>query len=718
MTCAACSARIEKALGKLDGVSAANVNLAMERASVTFEEGALRREDLIEVIRKAGYGAEAMDEDTPDRQAAVARRETLRLGASVLISFILSAPLLASMAMMLVGVHESFIHGALFQAAMATPVQFLIGWRFYRGAYLGLRGGSPGMDLLVALGTSAAYFYSIYNGFIMPALTGVTGELYFEASAVIITLVLLGKFLEARAKGRTSDAVRKLMDLRPDAATILRDGREMVIPAGEVMPGDMVIVKPGERIPVDGVITGGSSSVDESMITGESLPVDRRPGDGVTGATVNLYGTLTVRAERVGRDTVLALIIRAVEEAQSGKPPIQRFADRIAAVFVPAVLGVAAVAFMAWMIATGDFGRALVSAVAVLVIACPCALGLATPTAVMVGTGRGAEMGILFRSGRALESAFRAHAVVLDKTGTLTSGDLTVADIAPAAGTDEGALLLYAGIAEKKSEHPIGRAVYERAATGIDIPDPEDFSAEPGRGVRCRYDGRDILAGTPGFLRENGVDPSACEPLVAAFEEEGKTAVVVAAEGRASGVISVSDTLRETTPAAVAELKRMGLDVYMLTGDNRRTALHIASRAGIDPDRVIAGVLPGAKADAVRAIQAGGASVIMVGDGINDAPALAAADTGIAVGTATDIALESADIALMNGDLMGVVTAIRLSRRTIGKIRQNFFWAFAYNCVGIPFAASGMLNPMIAGAAMALSSVSVVTNSLLLKRFR
>ncbi len=719
MTCAACSARVEKALGKVEGVGSATVNLAMETARVIYREEGARREDLIAAVKKAGYGAEVIDEESPERQAEISRQEIRRLGLVVLASILLSAPLVASMALMLAGIHNGVVHGAIFQAALATPVQFLIGWRFYRGAWHGLREGSPGMDLLVALGTSAAYFYSVYNGFIMPIIGSSPGDLYFEASAVIITLVLLGKYLEARAKGKTSEAVRKLMGLRPDTAIVVREGREIAVPAGEVVPGDTVVVRPGERIPVDGVVVNGSSSVDESMISGESLPVDRRAGDKVTGATVNLYGTLSVRAERVGRNTVLAMIIRAVEEAQSGRPPIQRFADRISAVFVPAILGIAVIVFIAWMIATGDPARAVVSAVAVLVIACPCALGLATPTAVMVGTGRGAELGVLFKSGAALESACRARAVVLDKTGTVTSGELSVSDCVPAPGVAGERLLLLAGIAEKKSEHPIGRAIYEHAAAAAGvIPDPEDFFAEAGRGVRCRHESIDLAVGTPGFIRERGIDVSVIEPVAASFEDEGKTAVAVAHDGRVLGVIAVSDTMKETTPAAVREFRRMGLDVYMLTGDNHRTALHVASLAGIDAERVIAGVLPADKAKTIREIQEKGTPVLMAGDGINDAPALAAADTGVAVGAATDIAMESADISLLGDDLAGVVTAIRLSRKTVGKIRQNFFWAFVYNCVGIPFAASGMLNPVLAGAAMALSSVSVVTNSLLLKRFR
>jgi len=716
MSCAACAARIEKSLSRLEGIKEASVNLALETARVSYDGESLGADDIVAAVEKAGYGAVIEDEDR-DRGAELKRREIRRLGLLVAISAVLSAPLLASMAFMLVDVHLPIIHEPLLQLALATPVQFVVGWRFYRNAYLGVRGGSPGMDLLVALGTSAAYFYSVYNGFVLPAISGEVGDLYFEASAVIITLVLLGKFFEARAKGMTSDAIRKLMELRPDTATVVRDGRERAVPAADVVPGDTVVVRPGERIPVDGRVIEGASSVDESVITGESLPVDKGPGDPVTGATINRFGTVTFRAERVGRDTVLAQIIRTVEEAQAGKPPIQRLADRIAAVFVPAVLGIAAVTFAGWVFFTGDIAMALVSAVAVLVIACPCAMGLATPTAVMVGTGRGAEMGILFKSGQALESAYRTGVVVLDKTGTLTTGELSVTDIVPAGDMAGDSLLRLAGIAEKMSEHPVGRAIAERALAAADLPAPERFTAEPGRGVRVLFEGKDLLAGTPAFMAESGVDIACCADALEELEGQGKTAVVVAYGGSAAGVIAVADSIRESSARAVADLAGMGIDAYLVTGDNRRTAEFIAARAGIDPGRVMAGVLPGNKADIVRGLMRGGRAVAMVGDGINDAPALAAADTGIAMGTGADIAMESADITIMSGDPAGVAVALLLSRKTIRTIRQNFFWAFVYNCIGIPFAASGMLSPVLAGAAMAMSSVSVVMNSLLLRRF-
>ncbi len=715
MSCAACATRIEKVVKKREGIFDVRVNLSTEKGYVQYDPAKVKTFEIIDTIQKAGYSAEKIEEEHPDRATAVRRREARKLGIMVVISALLSAPLLVAMILMLLNVHVRFLHDPIFQLCLATPVQFVVGWRFYRNAYHGIAGRSPGMDLLVALGTSAAYFFSVYNGFIMPLVSGQTGNLYFEASAIVITLVLLGKFFEARAKGRTSEAIKKLVGLQPKKAVIVRDGTEIEVPIAEVSIGDTIVVKPGERVPTDGVVQSGDSSVDESMITGESIPVDKGPGDRVTGATINRFGTFTFQADRVGRDTLLARIIRTVEEAQAGKPPIQRFADRISALFVPSVLAVSAVTFLIWFFAFGDTTMAVISAVAVLVIACPCAMGLATPTAVMVGTGRGADMGILFKSGESLETAYRTKIVMFDKTGTITSGKISVSDIAPVEEVKEEDVLYYAAAAEKKSEHPVARAIYERAAA-FQVPDPESFAASPGKGVSARAGGIDIYAGTMGFLSEAGLDVSRCAPLIDRFEAEGKTAVCIGAAGKAVGVIAVSDSIKETSIQAVRDLKQMGLEVIMLTGDNRRAAQFVARRAGID--RVIAEVLPDRKAAAVVDQKSGGAVVAMVGDGINDAPALAAADIGIAIGTGTDIAIESSDITLAGGDLSGIVTALRLSRKTIRKIKQNFFWAFVYNVIGIPFAAAGMLNPIIAGAAMAFSSVSVVTNSLLLKRFK
>ena len=717
MSCAACAARIEKSVKKKDGIIDVHVNLSTEKGYVQYDPHRIKSNEIIVAIEKAGYSAEQIEEEHPDRAAAIRRRDVRRLGILVAVSALFSAPLLAAMLLMLANIHVAVLNDPIFQLCLATPVQFVVGWRFYRNAYHGIMGKSPGMDLLVALGTSAAYFFSAYNGFIMPLVSGKTGSLYFEASAIVITLVLLGKYFEARAKGRTSDAIKKLMGLQPNRAVIVRDGIEIEVPIAEVSVGDTVVVKPGERIPADGSVISGDSSVDESMITGESIPVDKAPGDHVTGATINRFGTITFRAERVGRDTLLARIIRTVEEAQVSKPPIQRFADRISDVFVPSVLAISGVTFLVWFFAFGNLTMAIISAVAVLVIACPCAMGLATPTAVMVGTGRGADLGILFKSGEALETAFRANIVIFDKTGTITSGKLSVSDIVAAEDMKEADVLRYAAMAEKKSEHPVARAICERASAVFpEIPDPEHFTALPGKGVFASFGGIDIYAGNRRYLMDSGIDVSPCAAAVDALEAEGKSVVCIGAGGRAVGAIAVSDSMKESSLRAVQDLKDLGLSVIMVTGDNRRTAEFIARQVGID--QVIAEVLPDRKAEVVEKFKHGGAVVAMVGDGINDAPALAVADIGIAIGTGTDIAIESSDITLAGGDLSGIVTALRLSRRTIGKIKQNFFWAFIYNIIGIPFAAAGMLNPIIAGAAMAFSSVSVVTNSLLLKRFK
>jgi Cu+-exporting ATPase len=604
----------------------------------------------------------------------------------------------------------------------------VIGWRFYRNAWHSLKAGSPGMDLLVAMGTSAAYFYSIYNGFFRDKRHGADmPELYFEASAIIITLVLLGKLLEAVAKGRTSEAIKRLMGLRPRTARVLRDGREMDIPIEEVRTGDRVVVRPGEKLPVDGEIIEGASAVDESMITGESLPVEKGPRDVVIGATINRYGTFTYVATRVGRDTVLAQIIRVVEQAQASRAPIQRLADRVAGLFVPAVLVVAAITFLVWWLALGDLRMGLISAVSVLVIACPCAMGLATPTAIMVGTGKGAEYGILIRSGESLEKAWKLDTVVLDKTGTITRGEPAVIDVLPLDGGDGRELLLLAAEAEKKSEHPLGQAIVAAAAGGDGgavLSDPQAFEALPGRGVRAARDGRETWVGTRALMAQLGLDTAPVEERMAGLEAEGKTAMLVATAGgdtgdggpRLRGILTVADTVKEGSAEAIRRMRRMGLEVVMITGDNERTARAIARQVGIE--RVLAEVLPERKAAEVERLQAEGRKVAMVGDGINDAPALATADIGMAIGTGADVAIESSDITLMHGNLQAIPAALELSRRTMRKIRQNLFWAFVYNVIGIPFAAAGLLNPIIAGAAMSLSSVSVVTNSLSLKRFR
>ncbi len=727
MTCAACVARVEKSLRRVEGVKEAAVNLAAERAAVVYDPAQATVEDLLQAVRRLGYEAELpAPEAGEDAGREVRQREIRRQRRNFLLSAVLSFPLLVAM----VG-HATGMHGGIFgllmngwiQLLLATPVQFLAGAQFYRDAYHNLRSGSANMSVLVAMGTSAAYFYSLAGLLAGPAL-GITG-LYFEVSAILITLIILGKLLEALARGRTSEAIAKLMGLQARTARVIRDGREIDVPVEEVRPGEVVVVRPGERIPVDGVVLEGDSAVDESMLTGESLPVEKHPGDQVVGATVNQLGTFKFRATRVGRDTTLAQIIRVVEEAQGSKAPIQRLADRVSAYFVPTVVGIAAVTFAAWFLATGDFTRALLHMVAVLVIACPCALGLATPTAIMVGTGVGAENGILIKGGESLEAAHRLDVVVLDKTGTITKGKPEVTDVVAFA---DGApvrspfwcadVLRWAAALEKRSEHPLALAVVSAAEkAGAPVPEPESFEALPGRGVRGRVDGREVLLGNHRLMEEAGV---AAAPLAAEaerLEAEGKTAMLLAVDGAPAGVIAVADTVKETSPAAIRALRAMGVRVVMMTGDNRRTAEVIARQAGIAPEDVLAEVMPEEKAGRVQELRRRGLVVGMVGDGINDAPALAAADVGMALGTGTDVAIEAADITLMAGDLRGVPAAIRLSRATMGKIRQNLFWAFIYNVLGIPVAALGLLSPVLAGAAMALSSVSVVTNSTLLKRY-
>lgn len=717
MSCAACAARIEKKLSRMEGVRSAGVNLTTEKATVEYDPAAVGISDMIGAVKSLGYGAEKAEEVTADREREAREKEIRSLRNSLIISAVLTSPLLLAMILAIIGIPAPFLHNEYFQLIIATPVQFWIGWRFYRNAYFALRSGSANMDVLIAMGTSAAYFFSLYNVFFEAPAMGEMKDLYFEAAAVIITLILLGKYLEAVAKGRTSEAIKKLMGLQAKTARVIRDGQETDIPIEEVRIGDRIIVRPGERVPVDGTIVEGSSSVDESMLTGESLPVEKKPGDLCIGATVNKYGTFTFEASRVGKDTVLAQIVKMVEDAQGSKAPIQKIADKVSGIFVPTVIGIALVTFLAWFFATGDLNRAIVSAVSVLVIACPCSLGLATPTAIMVGTGKGAENGILIKGGEHLENTYRVSAVVLDKTGTITKGKPEMTDLIPLGSADETELLRLAASAEKRSEHPLGVSIYERGSEKLGtVPDPEQFETIPGRGVRAVSEGKNLLVGTRKLLEENGIEFSGASAALEQLEDEGKTAMLMAVDGRAEAVFAVADTLKEQSADAIAELQGMGVDTYMITGDNRRTASAIAKQVGIG--HVLAEVLPENKAEEVEKLKAAGRVVAMVGDGINDAPALATADVGMAVGTGTDVAIEAADITLMRGDLRTIPAAIRLSRRTMRKIRQNLFWAFFYNTIGIPFAAFGFLNPMIAGAAMAFSSVSVVTNSLSLKRFQ
>jgi Cu+-exporting ATPase len=727
MTCATCALRIEKGLKNVAGVSQASVNLATERATVEYDPGVIEDGRFERLIRDLGYDAviEASQDtdsgalsDSTDKEKELRQREIRKLRLSFIVSAILSFPLLVAMFAGMFRIEAlMFLHNPVVQLALATPVQFVIGYRFYKHAFKSIRSGSPSMDVLVALGTSAAYLYSIYNGFFRSLPAGQNPALYFEASAIIITLVLLGKLFEAAAKGRTSEAIKRLIGLQPKTARVLKEGEEIDIPITELEVGQAVLVRPGERIPVDGEILEGSSAVDESMITGESIPVEKTKGDTVIGAAINTYGAFTFKATKVGRDTILAQIIRVVEEAQGSKAPIQRLADRVAGIFVPAVLGVAAVTFLIWLLAAGDLTMGLISAVAVLVIACPCAMGLATPTAIMVGTGKGAENGVLIRSGESLELAHKLDAIVFDKTGTITLGEPSLTDIVSLNGWSRIDLLRLAGTAEKNSEHPLGIAIAEAARRELDqIGEAHDFQAAPGKGVRAVIDDHTVLVGTRGFLSEAGLSLEAVEDRIATLEAEGKTVMLLSVDGEVQGLLAVADRVKDGSRTAVKTLKAMGLEVYMITGDNRRTAEAIGREVGVD--HIMAEVLPERKAQAVEQIRKQGKIVAMVGDGINDAPALVTADIGMAMGTGTDIAMESADITLMNGDLMSVAAAIQLSQRTMRKIKQNLFWAFFYNTIGIPIAAFGMLNPIIAGAAMAFSSVSVVSNSLSLNRFR
>ncbi|OGL59953.1 MAG: copper-translocating P-type ATPase [Candidatus Tectomicrobia bacterium RIFCSPLOWO2_12_FULL_69_37] len=712
MTCASCSARVEKALNGAEGVVSASVNLATERAMVRYKPGAATVEGLIRRVEETGYTAReaaAQDEDAEEAaRARKARKDFWILMGAILLSL----PFAWQMSSLLPWSTGHWEFPRWWQLILATPVQFVAGWRFYRGSWHVLKNFGANMDVLVALGTSAAYFESV----VVTALGAADIHVYFEASAVIVTLVVLGKFLEERAKGRTSAAIKKLMGLQARTARVLRNGEEREIPVDQVMVGDLVLARPGEKFAVDGEIAEGRTAADESMLTGESLPVEKGPGDMVIGATLNKNGAVRYRALKVGKDTALAQIVRLVREAQGSKAPIQRLADQISGVFVPAVLVVAAAAFGAWYYVEG-FTPALVNAVAVLVIACPCALGLATPTAIMVGTGKGAEAGILIKGGESLETAHKIEAIILDKTGTLTRGKPEVTDIVPFDGVGERDLLALAASAEQGSEHPLGEAILERGkAEGVELLPAEGFTAVPGHGLEVRVGERLVRFGNLKLMARHGLSLDGHAGAVEKLEGEGKTVMFLADERRVLGAVAVADTLKESSPAAVRALERMGIEVWMLTGDNRRTAEAIAAQAGIT--RVMAEVLPEEKAAKVAELKAAGKVTGMVGDGINDAPALAAADVGFAIGTGTDVAMEASDVTLMRGDLMGVADSIRLSRATLRKIRQNLFWAFIYNVLGIPLAALGFLSPVIAGAAMALSSVSVVSNALLLKRWR
>ncbi|OLS34263.1 heavy metal translocating P-type ATPase [Bacillus sp. MRMR6] len=722
MTCAACANKIEKRLNKFNGVKKATVNFAIETVLVEYNPEQVSVSEMKEAIKKLGYALEQKKENAGE-QVDHRQKEIEKQQGKFLFSAILSFPLLWAMVSHFEFTSFIWLPDMLMnpwvQLALATPVQFIVGRQFYVGAFKALRNKSANMDVLVALGTSAAYFYSLYLSFSSIGSGAHMVELYYETSAVLITLILLGKLFEAKAKGRSSEAIKKLMGLQAKNATIVRDGIEIMIPIEEVLEGDIVFVKPGEKVPVDGEIVEGQSAVDESMLTGESIPIDKTTGDMVIGSTINKNGFLKIKAKKVGKDTALAQIIKVVEEAQGSKAPIQRLADVISGIFVPIVVGIAIMTFFVWyfVVNPGDFADALEKFIAVLVIACPCALGLATPTSIMAGSGRAAEFGILFKGGEHLETTHRLDTIILDKTGTVTNGKPSLTDVILAEGMDEKEFLTQVGTAERNSEHPLAEAIVEGIKDkGIELGACDTFEAIPGFGIQSVVNGKQLFIGTRKLMEKYNIDVQDELVKMENLEKQGKTAMLVAIDGRYAGIVAVADTIKDTSKEAIARLHKMGLEVVMITGDNTQTAKVIAEQVGIK--KVIAEVLPEGKAEEVKKLQQAGKKVAMVGDGINDAPALATADIGMAIGTGTDVAMEAADITLIRGDLTSIADAIFMSKKTITNIKQNLFWALAYNVIGIPIAAVGFLAPWLAGGAMAFSSVSVVLNALRLQRIK